>query len=288
MTKLICLDPGHGGYDPGAVHGDAREKDITLHIGLQLRDLLRRVGFGVIMTRETDSAPGGKTEVNADLNERCRIANAAKVDVFLSIHVNAGGGHGAEIYANGNGGPIAPLAKGIITNVSTVCGTHGQAVRDGGHNGEGWRVIVGTDMDAMLVEIGFIDTDDLSKIQTHIDEFAPLIASAICTFYGVSFPEAAAPAQKMPLNAAAVQTVINELGMLTKTASDAVDIAYNYAANSLRRALQMPITDDLGKPDKASADLVANSILGDHWKAAYDQDIRDCYHVAADALRTLL
>ncbi|WP_161780639.1 N-acetylmuramoyl-L-alanine amidase, partial [Tumebacillus flagellatus] len=36
MSKLICIDPGHGGDDPGACASGAREKDITLHIGLQL------------------------------------------------------------------------------------------------------------------------------------------------------------------------------------------------------------------------------------------------------------
>src|SRR3569833_1092910 len=145
MTKrIICIDPGHGGYDPGAVAQGAREKDITLRIGLRLRDLLQRAGFAVIMTRERDNSPGGYEEVNADLRERCRISNAAGADVFLSIHVNAGGGHGAEVYANGDGGSIAGLARGIINNVATICGTHGQAVREGGTKGAGWAVIKGT------------------------------------------------------------------------------------------------------------------------------------------------
>ncbi|WP_052036641.1 N-acetylmuramoyl-L-alanine amidase family protein, partial [Tumebacillus flagellatus] len=272
---------------PGACASGAREKDITLHIGLQLRDLLRRAGFGVVMTRETDIAPGNTTSVNPDLNERCRIANSARADVFLSIHVNAGGGHGAEIYANGDGGPIAGLAKGIVQNVGTICGTHGQAVRDGGRGGACWRVITGTNMDAMLVEIGFIDSDDLGKIQAHIDDFAPLIARAICEFYGVpilSAAPASAP-QEPELNPAAVQTVISELGALTKTAGDAVDVAYNFAANALRHAVGLPVTQDLGTPDRDAAELVANKILGDHWQAAVEQDIRDCYHFAADALR---
>lgn len=181
MSIRICLDPGHGGYDPGATNRDTREKDITLNIGLQLRDLLQRAGFSIVMTRESDVSPGGYRDVYADLRERCRISDAAQVDVFLSIHVNAGGGRGAEIYVYKNGGNIRPLAQSIVDNVASVVGYHGQPIKDGRE----LYVIRNTSAPAMLLEIGFIDSDDLPKIQANIDKFAPLIAKAFCQFYGV-------------------------------------------------------------------------------------------------------
>ncbi|MGB8954938.1 MAG: N-acetylmuramoyl-L-alanine amidase [Tumebacillaceae bacterium] len=281
MSKqIICIDPGHGGYDPGAVASGAREKDITLQIGLQLRDLLQRAGLQVVMTRERDQSPGGYTKVNADLRERCRIANDAGVDTFLSIHVNAGGGTGAEIYVSGDGGRIAGLANGIIRNVSSICGTHGQAVRDGGPSGAGWAVIRNTVADAMLVEIGFIDSDDLSKIQAHLHEFAPLIARAFCDFYGVPFPEQSQPV----LDKDGANLVISQLGALTKTVTPDVLVACNYAANALRRGISAPINEDHGAPSSQAAATLLD-LLGSLWKSTARREVQDAYHFAADALR---
>jgi N-acetylmuramoyl-L-alanine amidase len=279
--RIICIDPGHGGYDPGACAGGAQEKDITLHIGLQLRDLLRSSGFSVVMTRDADTSPGGYKEVNADLRERCRISNAAGADLFLSIHVNAGGGHGAEIYADGDGGPIAGLLRGIIDKVSTICGTHGQAVRDGGTNDAGWRVITGTAADAMLLEIGFIDSTDLQKIQAHIDEFAPLIARAFCNFYGVDYPNAA---PKFDL--ATVNDLLPTFGQLYGIASTDAQVAYNYASNALRRAVGIRVDTDLGTPTRAAAEQVI-SVLGALWKPG-KAVVREALNYAANALRDVV
>ena len=85
----ICIDPGHGGTDPGAVNGAAREKDIVLDVGLKLKALLEKAGHKVVMTREHDfyATPIAKAQV----------ANAAEVDIFISLHCN---GHTQET-ANG-------------------------------------------------------------------------------------------------------------------------------------------------------------------------------------------
>ncbi len=78
----IMLDPGHGGKDPGAMSkAGMREKDITLDIVKRLRDQLAASGFIVTMTR------GGDEFI--PLEERARLANASKVDLFVSIHVNS-------------------------------------------------------------------------------------------------------------------------------------------------------------------------------------------------------
>ena len=50
----ICIDPGHGGSDPGAVNGALAEKDVVLDVGLRLKKLLLNAGYEVIMTREND------------------------------------------------------------------------------------------------------------------------------------------------------------------------------------------------------------------------------------------
>jgi N-acetylmuramoyl-L-alanine amidase len=80
-VQTVVLDPGHGGYDKGAVSSYGYEKDFALDVARQLRPLLQTKGFKVIMTRESD--------IFVPLELRARIANAAKDCVFVSIHFNA-------------------------------------------------------------------------------------------------------------------------------------------------------------------------------------------------------
>lgn len=79
----IVIDPGHGGKDPGARgRRGTEEKDITLKVALQLRDLLsKHPGVRVLMTRERD--------VFVELKDRAKFANAGDADLFVSIHVNS-------------------------------------------------------------------------------------------------------------------------------------------------------------------------------------------------------
>jgi len=79
----VVLDPGHGGHDTGAIGPSGlMEKDVVLDLALRLRRLLtERLGIRVVMTRTED--------VFVPLQERTAIANRAKADFFLSLHVNA-------------------------------------------------------------------------------------------------------------------------------------------------------------------------------------------------------
>ena len=80
--KCICIDAGHGGKDPGAISGRLREKDITLAIALKLGKMVSNTypDMKVVYTRTKDVA--------VDLRERGKIANKAKAQLFISIHVN--------------------------------------------------------------------------------------------------------------------------------------------------------------------------------------------------------
>lgn len=84
--RVIVVDAGHGGRDPGmrgwrSDQTPVREKDITLGIALQLEKEMQRRGYGVVMTRRADTLIA--------LDDRGRIANRNKGDLFISIHVNA-------------------------------------------------------------------------------------------------------------------------------------------------------------------------------------------------------
>lgn len=96
--KTIVIDPGHGGKDPGAVYGNAREKDIVLDIALKLGNYIQASfpEVNVIYTRNRD--------VFVPLFQRAAIANKNDADLFISIHVNAvarGVVQGTETYILG-------------------------------------------------------------------------------------------------------------------------------------------------------------------------------------------
>ena len=77
----IVLDPGHGGKDEGARGVRYREKDITLQVALKTRDLLKKAGYNVLLTRDRD--------IYLTLPQRTQIARMKGADLFLSIHINA-------------------------------------------------------------------------------------------------------------------------------------------------------------------------------------------------------
>ena len=124
----IVIDPGHGGKDPGAVgRGGTAEKDITLRVGLLLKQLLAdRLGVQVIMTRDRD--------VFLELEERTTFANRNNADLFVSIHVNSHGQRGIrgiEVYHFGEASDPRALAVAARENGTPIEST-----------GVGWQYLV--------------------------------------------------------------------------------------------------------------------------------------------------
>lgn len=94
QVRTIVVDPGHGGFDTGAVGAyGTQEKDLTLDISIRLSDTLRKLGFNTYLTRDAD--------YYVPLSERTAIANQFQADLFVSIHINANPNHesrGSEVY----------------------------------------------------------------------------------------------------------------------------------------------------------------------------------------------
>lgn len=186
-NPLIILDPGHGGFDPGAVSSGVQEKDITLKVSKQLQAILKQAGFQVMLTRETDQALG--PNISADLANRVAFCNQNKPHFILSVHVNAGGGTGAEIYVYGDGGSIRPLAQKMVENVSALVGYHGKPVKASTESPQGGLALVdNTQAPAALIELFFIDSNDRQKALASIDLFAEKMARALCEFYNLPYP----------------------------------------------------------------------------------------------------
>ncbi|HVA81467.1 MAG TPA: N-acetylmuramoyl-L-alanine amidase [Candidatus Binataceae bacterium] len=115
---LVMIDPGHGGYDPGASSADGiEEKNLALEIAIRLRTALEARGINAAMTRTTDEfvALGGRT----------RIANGADADLFVSIHLNSSPNPattGIEVYYLNNTTDRATIRLARMENAQSAGG----------------------------------------------------------------------------------------------------------------------------------------------------------------------
>ena len=92
LGKVIYLDSGHGGKDPGTVYKDIYEKDINLEICKKLQTTLENDGAIVYLTRYGDydlSKNYTGSRKKSDLNNRAKIINESKADIYISIHLNS-------------------------------------------------------------------------------------------------------------------------------------------------------------------------------------------------------
>lgn len=127
--KVIVIDPGHGGHDPGALGSSAKEKDVTLATARALKSRLEKTGrYRVVMTRGDDTF--------VPLENRVQIARRSSADLFISLHADAGEEkttRGASVYTLSDQGSER-VAKNInggndwFINVSMPGGT--RAVRE--------------------------------------------------------------------------------------------------------------------------------------------------------------
>ena len=89
--KVIVIDPGHGGKDPGTISDTTYEKDINLAISKALEIELAKAGATVILTRDDDydlSTPNARWRKKSDFDNRINLINNSKANLYLSIHLN--------------------------------------------------------------------------------------------------------------------------------------------------------------------------------------------------------
>jgi len=191
-NKVIVIDPGHGGKDPGAVgYKGYREKIVVMQISKELKSILESRGYRVYLTRAGDRF--------LKLRERTSFANRKKADLFISIHANAIGKkdaakvHGIECYyldksrsnrakkvaALENSADMSEMdfygkesflhtlnSHNIIASNKLAIDLQGgmlsslrksyKNVKDGGVRPAPFWVLVGAQMPSVLVEVGFI------------------------------------------------------------------------------------------------------------------------------------
>lgn len=169
-TLKVCIDPGHGGSDPGATNGSKHEAVATLAIAKKLGDQLKARGVQVVYTRTKDKS--------VTLGERCRIANADKVDAFVSIHLNSAANkdaHGIETWRYEKvGATTKRLAEDVQTELIAVTGARNRGVK----TTTTLYVLKHTVASAILVECGFISNREES-LKLFTDSYQAKIAEGI-------------------------------------------------------------------------------------------------------------
>lgn len=148
----VVIDAGHGGADPGAMGRRLREKDVVLAVTLKAAALLRQAGVEVFLTRDGDEY--------LSLGQRRTITNREDPDLFLSIHANAGGGHGFEVFTTRGKTAADPYAERLFQGYALAFPDRkGRADKvDGDSDKERNFAVLLCTAPAALFELGFIDT----------------------------------------------------------------------------------------------------------------------------------
>ena len=178
MPVRIAIDAGHGGYDNGATYQGRREKDDNLDIALAVGEILEQNGVEVVYTRVTD--------VYDSPVRKAQIANEAGADYFISIHRNSSPNSntysGVETLVYDETGIKAEMARQINEQLAQV-GFNNLGVNER----RDLAVLRRTQMPALLVEVGFINTDaDNSLLDANFEETAQAIADGVLNTLGIA------------------------------------------------------------------------------------------------------
>lgn len=164
----ICLDPGHGGNDTGALGPtELAESNVVLSISEFVAAGLEKLKLATKLTRKSD--------VFVELGQRCNIANDWNADYFLSIHCNSNGPSavGVETLYTSSAGEAWALPIQTMVVEATGDVDRGLKYRSDLY------VLNGTSMPAALAEVGFISHPETEKLFKS-DQYRKLIADAIC------------------------------------------------------------------------------------------------------------
>ena len=171
MATKVILDAGHGGANPGAVYGARREKDDALSLVFAIGEQLQEAGVNVYYTRVTD--------VYESPYEKATEANLIGGDYFISIHRNS------SVYPNQYTG-VESLVYNQYSEAAVLAENINEQLERVGWNNLGINerpnlvVLNRTEMPAVLVEVGFINTEeDNALLDLKFGETAGAIATGI-------------------------------------------------------------------------------------------------------------
>jgi N-acetylmuramoyl-L-alanine amidase len=184
----ICIDPGHGGYDSGAVNQTYKvnEKDIVLDISLKLGEILKKKNVKVIYTRKKDKIPWKNQKES--LKGRCKISNKSNADIFISIHANnfikSKDVRGVEVWCRFENTEAEVLAKKISNKLSSIGYTKNRGLKY--ERDRPLYVLRNTKAISVLVELGYLSNpQDIEFLMSEEGKIqcAKSIGEAIMDYY---------------------------------------------------------------------------------------------------------
>ena len=185
--KVVVLDAGHGGEDPGKVssYSDLKEKDLNLKIAFKVKELLQNENYKVIMTREDDKLvyTEGTTNIyekrRQDLTQRKKIMDESGADIVVSIHLNGfpeAKYYGAQTFYPPNSDKSLKLANSLQKSLKELVDPQNsrqpQVKKD--------QIVILRELvtPTVIVECGFLsNAEEEKKLGT--DEYQAKLAEAI-------------------------------------------------------------------------------------------------------------
>ncbi len=187
--KVIVLDPGHGGGDPGTVGvGPTTEAENVLAIAWELKAMLERAGAQVIMTRQSDASPSAGTQFdgqrNGQLAARVATSNRSSGQIYISLHNDWNDnsnvqGTSVYYYKSQDLALAEALQRALVRQTKAV---------DLGVKRSNFYVLRNTNVPAVLVEIGFLSNPEeaslLAKPSYRLEVALGLLAGINAYFAG--------------------------------------------------------------------------------------------------------
>lgn len=186
--KTICLDPGHGGRDPGAVRNSLKEKNLNLDIAKKTAAFLRSQGAHVVMTRTGDYSRARKrlqgSMQRAELYQRSRLSAKAGAQILISIHCNSDthkNYYGPQTFFEAGDQAGSRLARSIQKELLKVRPAKRSAVAGN------YYLLKEVETPAVIVEVGFLSNPEDAKLLAspfYRQRIAEAIGRGVLAYFG--------------------------------------------------------------------------------------------------------
>lgn len=184
--KVIFVDPGHGGRDPGTSYGKIEEKDIVLEISKELREQLMKQGAIVYMTRESNedlSSKWDERKKRGDLYRRILMYKKYQADLYLSIHINYYSDtteYGAEVLYNSINPQNKIFGTILMNNFKTSLGSKRKLKKTDLY------MYRNTTVPGVLIECGFLSNPNeryLMQKSSYQKKLSKIITDSVITYF---------------------------------------------------------------------------------------------------------
>ena len=192
--STFVINPGHCGCETGAISGNFIERELNLTVAKHLADMLSAYDNVKTVLTRTANTPCNNVHISSGTLIK-DIAAQNKADAIISIHHNAGGGIGSEVYYQTKNAKSKSLAQNMISEYTEI-GRKSRGIK----NGDAYRLLNGTSITTVMSEYAFVDnkTDRLAiDSDADLKAEAKAICTAIVKTYGLKLKQPS-PAPSQP------------------------------------------------------------------------------------------